>query len=104
MKERIENLKRMSKYSKKSRRGKITVNLYFIYKIILSSELKKLRNENEYEEKLSKVNEQIFKKKEEFKKVQKELLENQKNTQKDHEYLVRLMEENAILRYNLFVK
>lgn len=62
-------------------------------------ELKKLKNETEYEQKLSKVHEQVSSKKEEFKKVQKELLKNQKNTQEEHEYLVRLMEENASLKY-----
>ena len=46
----------------------------------------------------SNIHEQISKKKEEFRRIQKEVLEKQASTKDSHVYLVKLMEENASLK------
>ena len=63
--------------------------------------LQKLKKETEYEDKVSRVLDEIHKKKTEFKKVQKELQTKQKPSQESHENLVKLQEENAQLKLKI---
>lgn len=68
-------------------------------------ELKRLRNETEYDSKKSRMAEEISKKKQEFRQLQKELLQIQKDTTEEHRYLVSLAQENAELKWvNLWHK
>ena len=60
--------------------------------------MKKLKAESEYDQKVSNIQEQIHQKREEFRSIQKEVLEKQASTKDTHEYLVKLLEENATLK------
>ncbi len=61
-------------------------------------ELKRLKNETEYDQKRTHLTDQLQKKKEEFRQLQKELLETQKSTQDNHKYLVNTLSQNATLK------
>lgn len=60
-----------------------------------------MKNEMQYEDKVTQVLDQIHGKKEEYKKIQKELDELQKPSKQTHEELVRVQEEHAALKRKL---
>ena len=65
---------------------------------IKNIELKRLKNETEYDQKRTHLTDQLLKKKDEFRQLQKELLETQKSTQDNHKYLVNTLSQNATLK------